>query len=85
MARFAAILDQDPPPEHDVLGDGENPLLEGRSYRMREPIVQFGSSARIGDELDAEADFRKGYDAGVKQIEWLRSDERDHLRFGGIM
>jgi len=68
MARLAAVLDQEPPPEHDILGDGKKPLVEGRPYRVHEPIVQLGSSVSVADPFDAEADFGEGYHADVKQI-----------------
>ena len=76
VAGLAAILDQEPPPEHDVFSDVKDPL-----HRVHEPIVQFGSLLDIGNKFDAEADLSEGYHADVKQIEWLRRDECDHLRF----
>src|ERR1700726_5025056 len=44
MARFAVIVDEEPPFEHDVLGDREHALLEHRPYPMREPVVEFGAA-----------------------------------------
>ena len=81
MARLAAVLDQEPPPEHDILGDDKNPLVEGRPYRVHEPIVQLGSSISVAAEFDAKADFGEGHHADLKQIEGLRSDECNRLRF----
>ncbi len=81
MARFAALFDQQAPPEHDVFRGRKDTLFKGRPHRMHQPIVQLGSSVRIADEFDAEADFGEGYHADVKQIEGLRSDECNHLRF----
>jgi hypothetical protein len=46
MPRLAAFLDQQPPFEYDVFGDGQDALLEHRSHFVREPIVEFGALAR---------------------------------------
>ncbi len=81
MARLAAVLDQDPPFEHDVLADGKDALFEHRPHLVREPIVQFGAAGCVADEFDAEADFGEGNRADVEQIERLRRDEGDDFGF----
>jgi hypothetical protein len=53
VAGLPAVLDQEPPPEHDVLCDGKDTVVESRPYRVREPIVQLGPSVSVADEFDA--------------------------------
>jgi hypothetical protein len=48
------------PFEHDIFADGQDALLEHRPHLMREPVVEFGAPARVGNEFDAEADFGEG-------------------------
>ena len=48
---------------------------------MREPVIEFGAPAGVGDEFDAEADFGEGDGADVELIERLRGDKGEHLRF----
>jgi len=48
-ARLAAFLDQQPPFEHDVFGDGQDALLEHRPHLIHEPIVERGALAGVGD------------------------------------
>ena len=61
---------------------GEDPLLEHRPHLVREPVIQFGATAGVGDKLDAEADFRERHRADIEQIERLRGDEGDHFGLG---
>jgi hypothetical protein len=60
MSRRAAFLDQQPPFEHDVFGDGQDALFEHWPHFVREPIVEFGAFACVRNELNAEADFGEG-------------------------
>ena len=81
MTGFATIFDQEPPPEHDVLGDGEDALLEHRPYLVREPIIEFGAPLGIRDEFDAETDFGEGHRTHIEKIERLCGDEGEDFTF----
>ena len=81
MARLAALLDQEAPLEHDVLGYCQCSLLEHRSHFMGKPIVQFGAARSIRQQFDAEAYFGESDDADVKRFEGLTPHERDDLGF----
>ena len=77
MPRLSAFLDQQPPFEHDVFGDGQAALLEHRSHLVCEPVVEFGALAGVADEFDAEADFGEGHGADVELFERLRGDKSE--------
>jgi len=81
MPRLAALIDQETPLEHDVLGYRQYSLLEHRSHLMGKPIVQFGTARSIRQPFDAEAYFGESDNADVKRFEGLTPDERDDLRF----
>jgi hypothetical protein len=82
LRKGTALRDQESPFAYEVLADGEHALFEHRPHLVREPIVQF-SAARgiIGNTLDTEADFRKGDRTDVEQVERLRRDKGEDLRF----
>src|SRR5208337_3415637 len=82
MLGLAAFLDQQPPFEHDVFGDGQDAPLEHRSHLVREPVVEFGALAGLGDELYAEADFGESHGADVEIVERAPGDEGEHSWFG---
>ncbi len=75
MPGFAAILDHDPPSEHKIFGDRQDPLGEHRANLVCEPIIEIGAATWFPDQLDAEADFSEGCCAHVEQIERLCRDE----------
>ena len=54
MPRLSAFFRQQPPLEHDLLGDGKNSLLEHRTDVVRQPVVQRGAAIRFLDKLDAK-------------------------------
>jgi hypothetical protein len=88
VAGLAAVFDQEPPFEHDVFADREHALLEHRPHLLREPVIEFGAAAGIGDALDAEADFGKAHRADIEKAGRNYTDEqrnwlmaiRDHPR-----
>jgi hypothetical protein len=80
VADPAAILDQQPPLEHDLLGDGQNRLLEHWPYFMRQPIIQLSAPACVGHQCNAESDFRQRDRADVMAFKRLSRNERNHLR-----
>jgi hypothetical protein len=82
MARLATVLHQEPPLEHDVFRDRQNTLLEHRPDLVREPVIEFGSLGRIGQDLDPEPYFGERYRTDVKQFERLGGNECDHLAIG---
>ena len=49
MPRLAAFLNQKTPFEHDVFADWQDALLEHRPHLMREPVVEIGAAAGVGD------------------------------------
>src|SRR3984893_17678093 len=81
MARFAAVFDEEPPFEHDVLGDREHALLEHRPYPMREPVVEFGAATGVGNEFNAEANFSEGHRADMEKFERLGGYECENFAF----
>ena len=60
-----ALFDQQPPLEHDVLGDLQYPVLKHRSDMVRQPVVQLGPFPGIRQQVDAEADFCKSDRGGL--------------------
>src|SRR5208283_1508237 len=82
MPRLAAFLDQQPPFEHDVFGDGQDALLEHRPHPVREPIVECDALAGVGNKLNAEADFGETHSADIEFFECLLGDEGKHFRLG---
>src|SRR5271170_46320 len=82
MADLAAVFDQQPPLEHDILAHHEDALFEHRPHLVREPIIQLGAAAGVGDQLDSESDFSERYGAHIEQVERLAADEFQHLAFG---
>ena len=66
VPRLAAFFDQQPPFEHDVFCDGQDALLEHRPHLVREPVVEFGALAGVGDKFNAEADFGEGHGADIE-------------------
>jgi len=81
MARLSAFLDQKSPLEHDVFGDLENPMVEHRSYLVREPVIQLGAAVWFVNKLDAEADLGESYRADVKLIKRAPGDKIYDSRF----
>ncbi len=75
IARLAAILDQQSPFEHDIFGDREYALLEHRSYLVRKPVAELGSTPGVGDEFNAKSNFGEGYRADMEKLERLSGDE----------
>jgi len=82
MADLAAVFDQQPPLEHDILAHREDALFEHRAHLVREPIIQFRAAGGVGDELDSESYFGERYGAHIEQVERLPADEFQHLAFG---
>ena len=60
VPHLPALLDQEPPLEHDVLRYLENPMFKHRSHFVREPLVQFGPAIGLGQEFYAKPDFSEG-------------------------
>ncbi len=67
----------EPTLKHDVLGDGQNTLLEHGPNLVCKPVMHRGSAAGIGNKLDAKADFNECHRTHVKQIKQLASNESD--------
>jgi hypothetical protein len=82
VAGLAAVLDQQPPLEHDVFGDGEHALVEHRAHFVREPVIELGAAAGVGDQLDAEADFGESHGADEEPIKRLCGNEGQHFWLG---
>src|SRR6202035_2523564 len=76
-----AVFDEEPPFEHDVLGDREHALLEHRPYPMREPVVEFGAATGVGNAFNAEANFSEGHRADMEQFERLGGYECENFAF----
>ena len=66
IARLAAVLDEEPPLEHDVFGNREDALLEHWSYLVREPIVEFGAPSSLADQFNAEPNFSEAHRADIE-------------------
>ena len=45
MTDLAAVFDEKPPLEHDILAHREDALFEHRAHFVREPIIQFRAAA----------------------------------------
>jgi hypothetical protein len=75
VASFAAVLDQQSPPEHDVLGDSEDTLLEHWPHLMREPIIKLSAAIGIRDEFNTEPDFGEGHSTQIEKVKWLTCNE----------
>ena len=81
-ASLAAFLDKKAPPEHHVLGNVKDALLEHRADFVRQPLFEFGSLNGVFDHLYAVSDLGKRYGAHEQLVQRLRRDERDDARFG---
>ena len=79
---LTALLDQEPPFEHDVLGDGEHALFEHRPYLVGEPVVQFNAARSVGEPFDTEADLGEGDRTDVELLKPLRRNKGEDLRLG---
>ncbi len=79
MPRLAAFLDQQPPFEDNVFGDGQDALLEHGAHLVREPVIECGALAGVRNKFDAEADFGDGYGADIKLVERVRGNEGEHF------
>ena len=75
MAGLAAVFDQEPPLEHDILGDREHALIEHWPHLVGEPVVELGPPVGVGDKFDAEPDFGEARRADVEQVQWLGGDK----------
>src|SRR5262245_52171627 len=74
-----AFFHQEPPLEHDVLGDFEDALLEHRPHLVREPVVECCATGGIHDELDAEAYLGEADGAHIETLEGLSRHEAHDL------
>src|SRR5260370_39833850 len=81
MARLAAILNQEPPLEHNVFGYRENTLLEHRPHLMRKPIIQLSAKVGVADEFNTKPDFGEGHRAHIEKFERLGGDEGEDFLF----
>jgi hypothetical protein len=59
VARFPALFNREPPPEHDVVGDRYPP--EQRPDFVREPAGHFGPPIGLFNKFNPESDLRKRY------------------------
>jgi len=75
MTDLAAIFDQQSPFEHDVFGYRQDALLEHRPNLVGEPVVEFGTTADVSNEFDAESYLGESHRTYIEEIERLRSDE----------
>ena len=73
VASLPAFFHKQTPPEHDVFRDLEDAMREHRANLTGEPLFQFHAANLIGQSLDTETDFRKGYRADVEIVEEMRS------------
>src|SRR6476620_5283076 len=81
MPRLAAILNQEPPLEHNVFGYREKTLLEHRPHLVRKPIIQLSAKVGVADEFNTKPDFREGHRAHIEKFERLGGDEGEDFLF----
>jgi len=81
MARLAAILNQEPPLEHNVFGYRENTLLEHQPHLMRKPIIQLSPKVGVADEFNIKPDFGEGHRTHIEKFERLSGDEGEDFLF----
>ena len=84
MTSLAALLEEKPPLEHDVLGNWQDPLLKHWPDFKRQPIVEIEAARSVWEQFDAEPKLSKRYDTDKQKIERLPLYEGDDLalRFG---
>jgi hypothetical protein len=81
-SRFAAVLDQEAPLEHDVFRDRQYALFEHWPYLVRQPVIQIGSTRCVWQQFDPEAYFGKRNNTDVETFHGLRAYEFGDLGFG---
>jgi hypothetical protein len=82
MSRFAAVLDQEAPLEHDVFRDRQCALFEHWPYLVRQPVIQIGSTRCVWQQFDPEAYFGKRNNTDVEPFQGLRAYEFGDFGFG---
>ena len=81
MARFSTFFHHNPPLEHDVFGNLQNPLFKYGAYNVSYSVIQFvAAAAPFTQKLDAEAKLGERYRADVKLVKRMAGDERQHFR-----
>lgn len=81
MSSLAAFLDEQPPFEHDILGNREHALLEHWPHLVRKPIIEFSATIGVRNEFDSEPDFGEGRRTDMEKIKRLSSNEGEDLAF----
>jgi hypothetical protein len=64
----------------DVLAK-KNPPVKHGTHLVTEPFIQIGATTRLADKLNTKSNFGHGYDANVKIVKRLPSNESHNLRF----
>jgi hypothetical protein len=82
MSRFAAVLDQEAPLEHDVFRDRQYVLFEHWPYLVRQPVIQIGSTRCVRQQFDPEAYFGKRNNTDEEPFQGLRAYEFRNFGFG---
>src|SRR5438105_11682382 len=80
MPGLAAVLNEETPLEHDILGNFEYALFEHGPHSVQQPVIQFSAANRIADRLDAVADFGESDGAYEQLLERLAGDKGSHPR-----
>ncbi len=75
MACFSTILNQQPPFEHDIFADRQNPAFKHGQHLVRQPVIHIDAASDVRYEFDAEANFGERYDTDKEGVERLRRDE----------
>lgn len=80
--RLAAVLDQMPPSQHDVLSHLQNAILKHGANCVGKPLLWFNMATGVGRGLDSEADFGQSHSADVQIGERGRVYESGHPATG---
>ena len=85
----AALLDQEPPFEHDIFGNRENALFEHRPHLVRQPIVEFstaigvsGSNPPLQPELAQTSNSRRTKNPYFKGVFVILAQNLAHKNLG---